>query len=1438
MARRLNRRLVVSVLVFIGVPAAILIFAFSQGWFSTGNAAQYFAEAKQQAAHEQWGQAWITINNAVRAGGGKDPEIQYLRAQIAMHQNPPAVGVALKAYQSAVAQKPDFVEAQRELAELYLAVRYWKEGKTEIGRLIEMDPSFGKAYLWGAVVEMALADAEPIQAKKTPYYEAAIARCQAGLEKAPDLLDLYRMLAQVYDKMGRTDKIDEVIDLAMTNNPAVPEAYLLKAARLLSQNRSDEAVRILKKGMEKIGEDPKLVGAMGEVALRKRDLDMAREYFTKALAADPKNESSYLRLATMYRMDAERQKALEVLSQGLANLPESVAIRAEVADLSLELGDIKKADAQIAEIEKAMPEAPVVNYLRGKESLIGRQVRQAITYLEKASESGGSLQARLLLGRAYLLADELGAAQRVLEGLTTAEPGLVSAWQALAEVQFRLRDFDKAGRSAKVVLESNPDDTQMRLLLAQALVAQKRLQEALKETQTAAERAKDNPDPYLLMADIYRAMNRPAEAEEMYRRAIGVGQDVGRAYQRLIEFLRATNQKDKIQPVLDAAKKTLSPDDYAVVAGEQKDLERELKERAGKAEASPTDLLSLGRFYQLTGQAAPAKEVLSKVLAKAEVKSGEWRQAWQQLFLLHLAAGEYDKASELIGQLKQVDPEAQELLIADPLLALGRNQLDEAATQLQAVAAAHKNLSQAHFLLGRVLAQQQKWDEAVAALSQALETRPNLVEARLLLGRIYLAQGNLAGAVAEAGEALKYDSRLVPAMDLKAAAQVGLGAWDAAMDVREQIRKIVPDNVENLIALAALYLQRRQAEKAEGLFKQAYQLAPDSAVLVRAFANFYVETGRPREGEAIVDGYISRHKDDSSAYVVRGEFTARASGPAEAEPYFQKAADLAPTDPNPLIFLGDQYAMVGQWDKASAAYLRAIERAPQDMTPRKRLADTYMLQGQLADAKTVIEEVLKHAPKDVGALVVAGRIAARQGRPDEAKKRMEEALALDPHYGEAIVRLAELYVGPDPMRALDMLARVDPTDPSFEKAMLLRSDINTRRALLTDAVLDLRRLLDFRPTSVTARRALASKYMAMQKPDLAAEMLAQLSKEYRDQDPVLLVSLGDAYQAGKRYADALGCYEKALALRPELVEALVGEARVLVAMNRKSEAVDRVHHVMDLYPNEVWPRVALVEIYERSGEPDKAAETLRTALLRRENWEEGYIYLADLLGRAKKLDESRQVLLTGLNKLPQSLAIRASLAAVDMLSGQSQEAQEILQPMAQKFESLYNQMPEELEKLRPYTGALQAYSLALYNVGRIEEALKYGMMLWKVDPTNVVNANNTAWILATEKKDFAQAMEMIQRAMKLVPNHPQVLDTAGWIAFLGNRYEEAANYLLESIKAGDNAEAHYHLGRLYEARQRPEEARQEYQKAVQMGLKVKDKADAEKRLERLSASPG
>jgi tetratricopeptide (TPR) repeat protein len=89
-----------------------------------------------------------------------------------------------------------------------------------------------------------------------------------------------------------------------------------------------------------------------------------------------------------------------------------------------------------------------------------------------------------------------------------------------------------------------------------------------------------------------------------------------------------------------------------------------------------------------------------------------------------------------------------------------------------------------------------------------------------------------------------------------------------------------------------------------------------------------------------------------------------------------------------------------------------------------------------------------------------------------------------------------------------------------------------------------------------------------------------------------------------------------------------------------------------------------------------------------------------------------------------------------------------------------------------------------------------------------------------------------------VPNNPSVLDTAGWIEFLAGRPDAAVEHLLASIKYGDNAEAHYHLGRVYESRERPDEAREEYKKALEMGLAPKDKADAEQRLKALATAAG
>ena len=97
-------------------------------------------------------------------------------------------------------------------------------------------------------------------------------------------------------------------------------------------------------------------------------------------------------------------------------------------------------------------------------------------------------------------------------------------------------DFDKAARSAEAVLRVNPDDTVTRLLLAQTLEARGRVDEAIGVAMEAADRAKDTPTPYLLVAQMQQRHNRLADAEASYRRALEVIQQ-GRGSHRELNYV-------------------------------------------------------------------------------------------------------------------------------------------------------------------------------------------------------------------------------------------------------------------------------------------------------------------------------------------------------------------------------------------------------------------------------------------------------------------------------------------------------------------------------------------------------------------------------------------------------------------------------------------------------------------------------------------------------------------------------------------------------------------------------------------------------------------------------------------------------------------------------------------------------------------------------------
>ncbi len=1429
MARRLNKRLVVNLLVFLVFPLAVaglvLLVIGRQG-----DPQAYVAAANEHLEKGELAKAWISIRLALKEGGAKDPAIQYRAGQIAMKQEPPAVGAALVAYRNAVILKPDFFEAQRDLAELFTRAQRWNEARAEIDRLIAMDATFGKAYMWGAILELQQGDAEPVLGQRPPYYEAAVARCRAGIEHAPAAISLYQLLVQAYEKLKQTDKIDEVLNLAVANNPKSPEAYSLKAARQTTAGEVDKAVETLKHGLQEIGDDGILYLTLAEVLFKKKDTEQARECLQKAITADPKLEAAYIRLSGLQRIDQDQAAALATLEQGLKALPESIALRAEVADIYLDQRDMEKAAAVIAEVEKASPENALAYYLRGKRALMERRAHEASALLQTAVERKPTPQARFLLAQAYNMAGELGAAAKEFASIVSDLPGWAAPRRALAQIQFNLREYPRAASNAKIVLEARPDDTEMRLLLAMTLLAQDDTAGAIKEIQKAADLKPDDPDAHLMMAGILKK-DRPAEAEAAIRRAIATGKDLARGYQQLIQLYRDTKQQEKLAQAIEQAKKALPDTWYQITAASSEELERELKKRVEEDPSRVTDALRLAEVYRATEQPEKAVELLGALLAKLPTDSNDWRQAWQQLFTVHLAANEYDKAAKLVDRLKEVSPDAPEAAYASALVALSQEKLDEAAGLLRD-AVQRRASSQGFFLLGQVLAQQRKYDEAVVQFQKAVELKPNLVAARLSLCRLMMIRGNYAGAVLEAAEALKHSPRLVAALELKAAAHAGEGAWASAIDARESIRAIAPENINNLVVLAALYRQQLHPEKAEAVFADASKRAPDNPKLVQRFAEFYAQTGRPDKGTALLDEYVSRNADKASAHVLRGDYAAGIAGPAEAEKYYRKAADLAPEDPMPLILLGDQYGRAREWDAAIKAYTEAGKRAKDKdvVTVQLRLADAQMLKGNLDEALKTAKTVLTKDPKDAQSMVVVSRILAKQGEEAKAVALLEKATVAAPDYGEAKFRLARLLMGSDMMKSLDLLNTVDPTDAAFDRSMILRAAINNRRGLPNESILDLRRLLDFRPESQEARRLLAGLYMAAHDPARAAQVLEALVADH-PKDADLLVALGDALVEKRDYRGALQRYTQARMLNPVLPSALVGEARSLVYLNRKEEALKRVFDVMNVLPvGAAWPRLALVSVYELTGEQDKAIEALRVGIERQPDWEVGRLRLAGIYIKEQKAPLARAVLAEGLQLLPDSVIVRTELAKIELSLNDAKTAKERLEVLVKKFEVDRKEKADDPDQLGVYVGPLGTYSLALYRLGRIDEAIAWAKVVWKLSPTDVANSNNLAWMLATERKALTEATDLIRQCLRLMPTNPQVLDTAGWIAYLRGDLGQAQQYLTDSTRQGDNADARYHLGRTYEARERPEDAREQYQQAIKLGLLGKDLADAKQRL--------
>ncbi len=454
------------------------------------------------------------------------------------------------------------------------------DGASELaGKLLMQDPkSFDghrimgeialiKKDLPGALPEFQAAnEAKPLQPEViTPYFQALAAgnRFPEAEKLAYQLIDknkayspIYDLLYTEYARLNRLDDAERVLRLKTDNNPKNTGYLLQLATYYIVTKRRPEAEAIFKK-MTDAKEHPDGHLMVGDLFFfRLREFDRARAEYEAAIAAFPKDKAMYQkRLVELDADTGNNAGANQLLAGILKDNPkdsEAIALRAGLMlstgnrdQINLAANDLQslvskspdnpvlrfnlaralraKGDTQqaVMQLEAAIKLRP--DYLRARELLAGLYLSQGDNpKAMKAAEDildrqKDNLQGHLVRSASLLSVGEKDQARKELDFILKNFPQNVDARYQVGYLDYLDKDYKAAGEVFGKLNQEFPKDQRGLGGLTEALVAQNRMDDAIKEVEKAIQADPDRRDLKLFLANLDARAERYDAAVQIFQ---------------------------------------------------------------------------------------------------------------------------------------------------------------------------------------------------------------------------------------------------------------------------------------------------------------------------------------------------------------------------------------------------------------------------------------------------------------------------------------------------------------------------------------------------------------------------------------------------------------------------------------------------------------------------------------------------------------------------------------------------------------------------------------------------------------------------------------------------------------------------------------------------------------------------------------------------------
>ncbi len=1319
----------------------------------------------------------------------------------------------LNRLEALVREDPKQADARKKLVDMEMKVGRITDAKEHLqGYLLREKPDDPELLQLLADCQIALAE-----------YNAARESLEKVIRINPQQYRAYPRLAvllRVHLSQPRAG--DELMRKLVQDNPNAYLAHLLRGHYLGQFVEPDEAYEEVMKALKLAPDNSEVLKMAAHASLWKRRAQEALEYASQGAKLYPREPDFYNLISVAELNLGHQDKAIEALQKGVMEAEQNVRLMQALADLLIDVGRIKEAEALIAELRDP--------------DLTAELDRSDINHL------AAYLAARVdfTQGR-WLQACE--AFERVRGPLMRWQFLLPRIDMGIAKCYRQLGNRDQEEKTLRRLLSVDPNYTPAKQALVELLSAKGKEQSALDEIEQMAAEGQTGPGAVLAKAQLLyqKTLRQPrssrdwAAVETAINEAANLVPNMPQLDLLRAEMLIAQERFDEAEKGLLAAQKKNPKQALAYVplllrlALLQKQWEkaesvvRELEQQFGD---KPQTRLARGNLLAAK-DGKNAKEPLRKLAANLEKFSdAEQTQLWSGLYQLSSQIGDTAQADAAIDRLMEKQPNNSQLRYLSFERAYRTNDrkgMQEALEAIEKVAGKRWYWLYAQAVLWRLRAAETKDRElsqqALENLAKARETRSDWSRIPFEEGLIYDQMGNVEEALKAYAKAFELGDRsiLVVAKLIDYLVQ--------SQQFAEADRRL--QELEKEMGTLPLPLRRASTEialqqgKVERSAEVLAQMSPEELKEYRdqfwygRFCYNLSKQMRGREalkfreaGEKALRRAAETDPQRPDAWLVLVQYFVEQGKPTEAEAVVQEATGKLASDVV-SVTMARCNEMLKKTDEAEKLYVRALASSPKDISVLRSAIEFYGRSGKFAEAERLLRKVMDgqipaKAPEIVWARRQLATILSMQGgraRQTEASKLVEQNLASN-HASASDRRLKAQMLAGEPSRA--------------------------RRE---EAAAILSALLDEQLATAEDRFLLAKLYNSVGEWAKANEQLRFLAVTF-ESEPGYLVALIEGLLNHNASADADFYLTRLEKLTPAWYRAVHLRVWQLCEQNEPERAKDVLMRFLDnpqATPPDRSSRVRIVadefeQMSKRLKKPEQKvmaeefasrAEMLYEAYVKERPGRE--LVLAAFLARQGKIDLALDMLAKTPKDHPPG---EITAVAVSIMANPKVTAEQ----WARLFKVL-DAFPRDTVKSVPLMLALGDVQMRR---GNIVEAEKMYQEVMAKHPDNFVAKNNLAVLWALQGKKLDEALKLIDAAIEIAGPVGQILDSRAMIYTAMQQYDKALEDLDLALQEQETAERLFHQALTHYMQGNQRAARSAMERAVEKGLD----ADAIQPLER------